>query len=74
MYESQSIDYRQEIERLATELQDTKKAWFKVKKQEQRRKEKEVAEATTPSIPTQGQNRSRFTGGGFNLNQNAMKV
>ena len=75
MYESQSVEYRFEIERLATELQDTKKKWFAMKKADQNRRNKEAKEKNeqnmankVPNVDSRG---PRFTGGGFNLDQGA---
>lgn len=70
MYESQSSEYKYEIERLARELQDVKKKYFHGKKKEQQQKEREraIAQASGPPIPPQrGSDAPRFTGGGFNL-------
>jgi len=70
MFESQSTEYKYEIERLATELQDTKKNWFQMKKKDQTRQEKErIKHNTQNMIQSQRQDGPRFTGGGFNLNQ-----
>lgn len=38
MYESQASEYKYEIERLARELQEIKKKYFHMKKQDQRQK------------------------------------
>nr|CAB3228189.1 coiled-coil domain-containing protein 147 [Phallusia mammillata] len=69
MYESQSSEYKYEIERLARELQDVKKKYFLHKKKEQQLKERErnLAQAGAPSIQPQRSDGPRFTGGGFNL-------
>jgi len=72
MFESQSTEYKYEIERLATELQETKKNWFQMKKKDQQRKEKERLHSNTHNmIHTKRVDGPRFTGGGFNLNQAA---
>uniref|UniRef100_H2ZK26 Cilia- and flagella-associated protein 58 central coiled coil domain-containing protein n=1 Tax=Ciona savignyi TaxID=51511 RepID=H2ZK26_CIOSA len=69
MYESQSAEYKYEIERLARELQDVKKKYFLHKKKEQQQKERERAlvQAGSSSIQPQRTDAARFTGGGFNL-------
>merc|ERR1712136_158104 len=69
MYESQSSEYKYEIERLARELQDVKKKYFHTKKKEQQQKEREraIQQASGPAIPPQRTDAPRFTGGGFNL-------
>lgn len=75
MYEDQSVEYRFEIERLATELQDTKKRWFSMKKSDQNRQAKEAKVKIEKKVQEVGSanwsgnlaGRQRFTGGGFNL-------
>uniref|UniRef100_F7BEI8 Cilia- and flagella-associated protein 58 n=2 Tax=Ciona intestinalis TaxID=7719 RepID=F7BEI8_CIOIN len=69
MYESQSSEYKYEIERLARELQDVKKKYFLHKKKEQQQKEREraLAQAGASAIQPQRTDAARFTGGGFNL-------
>lgn len=70
MFESQSTEYKYEIERLATELQETKKNWFIMKKKDQKRKENErMKNNNNNMIHSQRNDGPRFTGGGFNLSQ-----
>merc|ERR1712159_165704 len=70
MFESQSTEYKYEIERLATELQETKKNWFQMEKKDQKRKENNrINNQSNNLIQSQRQQGPRFTGGGFNLNQ-----
>ena len=68
MYESQSVEYRFEIERLATELQNTKKKWFSMKKADQDRRNKE-AKIKHQKLMPKVDGKPRFAGGGFNLDQ-----
>ena len=75
MFESSTTEYKFEIERLAMELQETKKNWFLLKKKEQQRKEKERAKnIQNNAIQSQRQDGQRFTGGGFNLNQGKVQT
>merc|ERR1711988_307162 len=75
MFESSTTEYKFEIERLAMELQETKKNWFLLKKKEQQRKEKERAKNfQNNAIQSQRQDGQRFTGGGFNLNQGKVQT
>ncbi|CAK8688850.1 cilia- and flagella-associated protein 58-like [Clavelina lepadiformis] len=69
MYESQSSEYKYEIERLARELQDVKKKYFLHRKKEQQIKEREraMAQVGAPTIQPQRTDGPRFTGGGFSL-------
>jgi len=69
MYESQSSEYKYEVERLARELQGIKKKYFQMKKKEQKKKENErfIEQAGAPIPQPQLKDVSRFTGGGFNL-------
>ncbi|XP_058235991.1 cilia- and flagella-associated protein 58-like [Hemibagrus wyckioides] len=71
MYESQTQEYKYEIERLAGELQNVKKKYFMQKRKEQacREKERSMAQAGLPMIVPQRIDGARFTGGGFNLKQ-----
>ncbi|XP_052459253.1 cilia- and flagella-associated protein 58 [Carassius gibelio] len=71
MHESQSEDYKYEIERLAHELQEVKKKYLaqKRKDQEHREKERSLAQAGQPVIQPQRPDGPRFTGGGFSLKQ-----
>ncbi|XP_059408731.1 cilia- and flagella-associated protein 58 [Carassius carassius] len=71
MHESQSEDYKYEIERLAHELQEVKKKYLaqKRKDQEYREKERSLAQAGQPVIQPQRPDGPRFTGGGFSLKQ-----
>lgn len=69
MYESQSSDYKYEIERLARELQDVKKKYFHIKKNEQKQRDRDrlLQQGGVPVIQPQQNNGTRFTGGGFSL-------
>lgn len=69
MYESQNQEYKYEIERLATELQNVKKKYLTQKRKEQESKEKERTLHDTGSscILPQNIDAPRFTGGGFTL-------
>ncbi|KAG8545129.1 hypothetical protein GDO81_021360 [Engystomops pustulosus] len=70
MYESQSHEYKYEVERLASELQNLKKKYLTQKRREQQAREKERSLADTDAAFMQQQQRSeapRFTGGGFPL-------
>jgi len=69
MYESQSSEYKYEIERLARELQDTKKKYFHIKKKEQKQRDRDrvMEQNGAPIIQPQRTDAARFTGGGFNL-------
>ncbi|XP_048052314.1 cilia- and flagella-associated protein 58 [Megalobrama amblycephala] len=71
MHESQSEDYKYEIERLAHELQEVKKKYLaqKRKDQEYREKERSLAAAGQPVIQPQRPDGPRFTGGGFSFKQ-----
>merc|ERR1712150_307035 len=75
MYESQTSDFKFEIERLSKELQEAKKKYYLQKKKEQNVKERELALQQMNKPPIQPQSResnSRFAGGGFNLKQPSM--
>jgi len=68
MYESQSSEYKYEIERLARELQEVKKKYFFIKKNEQKQRDRERAiEQGAMPIQPQRNEGTRFTGGGFSL-------
>ncbi|KAF4118421.1 cilia- and flagella-associated protein 58 [Onychostoma macrolepis] len=71
MHESQSEDYKYEIERLAHELQEVKKKYLaqRRKDQEHREKERNLAQAGQPVIQPQRPDGPRFTGGGFSFKQ-----
>uniref|UniRef100_A0A8C1YXY6 Cilia and flagella associated protein 58 n=1 Tax=Cyprinus carpio TaxID=7962 RepID=A0A8C1YXY6_CYPCA len=71
MHESQSEDYKYEIERLAHELQEVKKKYLaqKRKDQEHREKERNLTQAGQPVIQPQRPDGARFTGGGFSFKQ-----
>jgi len=73
MYESQVEDYKYDIERLSRELQDVKKKYFLQKKREQQQRDRErnIAQASLPPFQPQRTDAPKFTGGGFNLNQTA---
>jgi len=73
MYESQVQDYKYDIERLSRELQDIKKKYFLQKKREQQQRDRErnIAQASLPPFQPQRTDAPKFTGGGFNLNQTA---
>ncbi|XP_041065843.1 cilia- and flagella-associated protein 58 isoform X1 [Carcharodon carcharias] len=69
MFESQSQEYKYEIERLAQELQNVKKKYHCQKRKEQLANEKQKAleREEQPLIHPQRRNYPQFTGGGFNL-------
>ncbi|XP_051559225.1 cilia- and flagella-associated protein 58 [Myxocyprinus asiaticus] len=75
MHESQSEDYKYEIERLAHELQEVKKKYLAQKRrdQENREKERSLAQTGQPVIQPQRPDGPRFTGGGFSLRQHNKK-
>uniref|UniRef100_A0A8B9LB71 Cilia and flagella associated protein 58 n=1 Tax=Astyanax mexicanus TaxID=7994 RepID=A0A8B9LB71_ASTMX len=65
MYRSQVQEHRNDTERLAQELQDTKKKYLSLKKRVE--KERSLAQAGQPIIQPQLTDGPRFTGGGFSL-------
>ncbi|XP_077311214.1 cilia- and flagella-associated protein 58 [Lithobates pipiens] len=69
MYESQSQEYKYEVERLANELQNVKKKYLAQKRKEQQAREKERSMMDTDPQYLQPQRMDvpRFTGGGFPL-------
>lgn len=67
MYESQTQDYKYEIERLAQELQNVKKKYLIQKRKEQQEREKERIQVGPPLIQPQQTDGPHFTGGGFSL-------
>ncbi|KAM8924702.1 cilia- and flagella-associated protein 58 [Pelodytes ibericus] len=69
MYESQSQEYKYEVERLSNELQNVKKKYLYQKHKEQQAKENErsMAGAENAFIQPQRMEGPRFTGGGFPL-------
>ncbi|XP_040293726.1 cilia- and flagella-associated protein 58 isoform X1 [Bufo bufo] len=68
MYESQSQEYKYEVERLANELQNVKKKYLTQKRKEQQAREKERSMADTDTqYMQQRSDVPRFTGGGFPL-------
>ncbi|KAM6971891.1 cilia- and flagella-associated protein 58 [Aplochiton taeniatus] len=68
MYESQTHDYKYEIERLAHELQNIKKKYLSQKRKEQECREQRSLTQVSPSvILPQRSDGPRFTGGGFSL-------
>ncbi|XP_041123784.1 cilia- and flagella-associated protein 58 [Polyodon spathula] len=69
MYESQTQDYKYEIERLAHELQNVKKKYLiqKRKEQQEREKERSLTQVGPPLIQPQQTDGPHFTGGGFSL-------
>ncbi|XP_057307305.1 cilia- and flagella-associated protein 58-like [Hydractinia symbiolongicarpus] len=73
MYEAQVQDYKYDIERLSRELQDVKKKYFmhKRREQQQRDRDRTLAQATLPPFQPQRTDGPKFTGGGFNLKQPA---
>ncbi|XP_051983380.1 cilia- and flagella-associated protein 58 [Xyrauchen texanus] len=75
MHESQSEDYKYEIERLAHELQEVKKKYLAQKRRDQENREKErcLAQTGQPVIQPQRPDGPRFTGGGFSLRQHSKK-
>ncbi|XP_067909127.1 cilia- and flagella-associated protein 58 isoform X1 [Heterodontus francisci] len=71
MFESQSQEYKYEVERLAQELQNVKKKYHNQKRKEQLANEKQKALELEdqPLIHPQRTSYPQFTGGGFNLKQ-----
>ena len=82
MYQAQIAEYKFEIERVARELQDTKKRYFEQKKRENAARDRERLEAQRVCSRLQPITRdcaqitapnastgARFAGGGFNLSQ-----
>lgn len=68
LYQTQSSQYKHEIERLNRELIEVKKNYFTIKKKEQLIKEQELkAEGRDKPIIKRHPPPQRFTGGGFNL-------
>ena len=68
LYQTQSSQYKHEIDRLSRELQDVKKNYFNIKKKEQLIREQELrAEGRDKPIIKRHPPPQRFTGGGFNL-------
>ncbi|KAM6265398.1 cilia- and flagella-associated protein 58 [Porphyrio hochstetteri] len=75
MCESQSQEYKHEIERLANELQNVKKKYLAQKRKEQQAKEKERSLADMElEFPRHRPDVPRFTGGGFALSRPHPKV
>ncbi|KGL90495.1 Coiled-coil domain-containing protein 147, partial [Charadrius vociferus] len=75
MYESQSQEYKYEIERLANELLNVKKKYLAQKCKEQQAKEKEqFLTDTEPEFPRHRSDVPHFTGGGFALSRPLPKV
>ncbi|KAM6330372.1 cilia- and flagella-associated protein 58 [Podargus strigoides] len=72
MYESQSQEYKLEIERLANELLKVKKKYLAQKRKEQQTKEKSSTDVE-PEFPHRS-DVPRFTGGGFALSSPLRKV
>ncbi|XP_007901821.1 cilia- and flagella-associated protein 58 [Callorhinchus milii] len=71
MFESQSQEYKYEIDRLSLELQNIQKKYHLQKRKEQQTKEKEkqAIDRGTTSIQPQKTNHPQITGGGFNFKQ-----
>ncbi|TSK17894.1 Cilia- and flagella-associated protein 58 [Bagarius yarrelli] len=71
MYETQTQEYKYEIERLAEELRNVKKKYYMQKRKEQtcREKERSLVQAEQPLIMPQRIDGPRFTGGGFSMKQ-----
>ena len=68
LYQTQSSQYKHEIERLNRELIEVKKNYFTIKKKEQLIKEQELkAEGRDKPTIKRHPPPQRFTGGGFNL-------
>ena len=68
LYQTQSAQYKHEIERLSRELQEVKKNYFTIKKKEQLVREQELrAEGKDKPVIKRHPPPQRFTGGGFNL-------
>ena len=68
LYQTQSSQYKHEIERLSRELQEVKKNYFSIKKKEQLVREQELrAEGRDKPVIKRHPPPQRFTGGGFNL-------
>ncbi|CAN0182247.1 unnamed protein product [Bubo scandiacus] len=75
MYESQSQEYKYEIERLANELLNVKKKYLAQKRKEQQAKEKKrFLTDKEPELPRHRSDVPRFTGGGFALSRPLPKV
>ncbi|XP_019900018.1 cilia- and flagella-associated protein 58 [Esox lucius] len=74
MYESQTQDYKYEIERQAHALQNIKKKYLNQKRKEQQsREERSLAQLEQSLILPKRSDGPRFTGGGFSL-QKARKM
>nr|XP_033799268.1 cilia- and flagella-associated protein 58 [Geotrypetes seraphini] len=71
MYESQSQEYKYEIERLANELQNVKKKYLTQKRKDQQAKEKEriMNDMGSPIIQSHKIEGTHFKGGGFAIKQ-----
>ncbi|XP_023653651.1 cilia- and flagella-associated protein 58 [Paramormyrops kingsleyae] len=71
MYESQTQEYKCDMERLAHELQNVKKKYLIQKRKEQQSREnmRSLAHVGQSAIQPQRMEGPRFTGGGFNLRQ-----
>ncbi|OMJ69999.1 hypothetical protein SteCoe_32128 [Stentor coeruleus] len=68
LYQTQSSQYKHEIERLNRELQEVKKNYFTIKKKEQLIREQELkADGRDKPVIRRHPPPQRFTGGGFNL-------
>nr|XP_060622997.1 cilia- and flagella-associated protein 58 [Anolis sagrei ordinatus] len=75
MYESQSQEYKYEIERLANELLNVKKKYLTQRRKEQENKEKErVLNTMEHDFSVPRTRVSRFTGGGYPLSNPPPKI
>eukprot|EP00038_Savillea_parva_P020791 m.32496 g.32496 ORF g.32496 m.32496 type:complete len:873 (+) comp4895_c0_seq1:37-2655(+) len=66
MFQAESTEYKYEIERLARELQDTKKRYFDTKRKELAVRERNQALHAPPSAAISA-SPTRFAGGGFKM-------
>ena len=72
MYQAESTEFKYEIERLARELQETKKRYFEQKRKDIAARERNITMNATTEGPahaalTQTTGSPRFMGGGFKL-------
>ncbi|KAJ8264307.1 hypothetical protein GJAV_G00147620 [Gymnothorax javanicus] len=76
MCESQTQEYKYQIERLDHELQNVKKKYLAQKRKEHhsREKERSLAQMGQPLIQPQRPDGPRFTGGGFSLKQQPGRI
>ncbi|XP_043272110.1 cilia- and flagella-associated protein 58-like [Venturia canescens] len=70
MVESQSNEYKFDLERTSRELRDVKSKYYALKRKEQKSKDNErrkVQSASDPMLPAIEANQKKFYGGGFSL-------